>query len=107
MRLTAELWVSAYLRRLDLEAIPAVVETRGDPVAGAVIVKLDRLDGQVCAFHRIADFEVGRRWDMLTEGSEAEVTEIVARQRAFDPDLWVIAVEDRFGRHMLDLPEFT
>ncbi|MEO0865886.1 MAG: DUF1491 family protein, partial [Pseudomonadota bacterium] len=26
----------------------------------------------------------------------------VTRQRGFDPDLWVIEVEDRLGRHLLD-----
>jgi hypothetical protein len=26
----------------------------------------------------------------------------VTRQRGFDPDLWVIEVEDRAGRHLLD-----
>ena len=28
----------------------------------------------------------------------------LGRQRRFDPDLWVIEVEDRAGRHLLDQP---
>ena len=28
--------------------------------------------------------------------------EAIARQRSFDPDIWVIEVEDRGGRHLLD-----
>ncbi len=35
-------------------------------------------------------------------GDEAEVDRAIARQRDFDPDLWVIEVEDRHGRHLLD-----
>jgi hypothetical protein len=40
----------------------------------------------------------------LTEGLEAEVDAALSRQRGFDPDLWVIEVEDREGRHLLDQP---
>ena len=46
----------------------------------------------------------GRVWVTLAEGAEAEVDATVARQRARDPDLWVIEVEDRAGRHLLDEP---
>jgi hypothetical protein len=40
----------------------------------------------------------------LAMGPEAEVDAAIARQRGFDPDLWVIEVEDRAGRHLLDEP---
>jgi hypothetical protein len=43
-----------------------------------------------------------RAWVILTEGDEAEVDAALRRQRARDPDLWVIEVEDRQGRHLLD-----
>jgi hypothetical protein len=43
-------------------------------------------------------------WAPLAEGAEAEVDAALARQRGFDPDLWVIEVEDRAGRHLLDEP---
>jgi hypothetical protein len=39
---------------------------------------------------------------VLAEGAEAEMDAAIARQREFDPDLWVIEVEDRAGRHLLD-----
>ena len=48
-----------------------------------------------------------RRWIELALGDEAEVDATVARQRSFDPDLWVIEVEDRQGRHLLDEPGLT
>jgi hypothetical protein len=43
-----------------------------------------------------------RRWVELSSGAERAVDDTVARQRGFDPDLWVIEVEDRQGRHLLD-----
>ena len=104
-RLTAEFWVQAYLTRLRLEDIPAFVVARGDSTAGAVLVKQATLDGRASAHQRSFDPMTGERaWMRLTEGAEAEVDATIARQRAFDPDLWVIEVEDRAGRHLLDAP---
>jgi len=104
-RLTAEFWVQAYLARLRLQEIPAFVVAHGDDTAGAVLVKLNTLDGQARAFQRSFDLMSGaRRWVVLSEGEERAVDEIIAKQRSFDPDLWVIEVEDRAGRHLLDEP---
>jgi len=105
MRLTAEFWVKAYIARLRLAGIPAFVVAHGDDTAGAVLVKLNTLDGRAQAFQRSFDLTTGERvWMVLAEGEEREVDRAADRQRAFDPDLWVIEVEDREGRHLLDDP---
>ncbi|MDJ0627487.1 MAG: DUF1491 family protein [Rhodobacter sp.] len=102
-RLTAEFWVQAYLTRLRLADIPAFVVARGDATAGAVLVKQSPLDGTATLYQRSVDLMTGARtWVVLSEGPEPEVDAAVARQRGFDPDLWVIEVEDRRGRHLLD-----
>jgi hypothetical protein len=104
MRLTADFWVHAYLARLRVADIPAFVVARGDATAGAVAVKVSTLDGQARAFVRVNDATGARRWDVSAEGSEAEVDAALARARRFDPDLWIVEVEDRGGRHLLDGP---
>ncbi|MFT6675803.1 MAG: hypothetical protein ACJAVM_001996 [Sulfitobacter sp.] len=102
-RLTARFWVDAYLARLRFLDIPAFVVAHGDDTGGAVLVKLSTLDGQALVFQRSFDLMSGeRRWVELSSGIEADVDEAIARQRGFDPDLWVIEVEDRQGRHLLD-----
>ena len=105
IRLTADIWVSAYLTRLRLADIPVFVTAKGDATAGAVLVKLNTLDGQAKAFQRSFDLMSGERtWIVLAEGEDAAVEAALARQRSFDPDRWVIEVEDRKGRHLLDEP---
>ena len=104
-RLTSEIWVSAYLTRCQLATIPAFVVQKGDATAGAVIVKLNTLDGHAVSYQRSVDILSGeRKWVVLVEGDEAEVDASIASQKGFDPDLWVIEVEDRAGRHLLDEP---
>ena len=102
-RLAARVWIDAYLKRLDLEMIPAHIVRKGDPTAGAVLVKLATMDGQAVCYQRSFDLMTGERaWVVLAEGAEADVDAAVVRQGEFDPDLWVIEVEDRKGRHLLD-----
>ena len=103
MRLASGVWVAAYLTRLRLADIPAFVVARGDETAGAVLVKLNTLDGNAKAFQRSFDMMTGERtWMVLAEGIEQDVDVSVGKQRSFDSDLWVIEVEDRQGRTLLD-----
>jgi hypothetical protein len=106
--LTAEIWVSAYLKRLSLLEIPAFVVSKGDLTAGAILIKLNTLDGSACCYQRSFDLMTGERsWVTLVDGPEAVVDQSVAKQRGFDPDLWVIEVEDKDGRHLLDDPSLS
>ncbi len=107
-RLTSDIWVSAYLTRLRLADIPVFVTRKGDATAGSVLVKLNTLDGQARAFQRQFDLMTGgRTWVTLAEGSEADVDASLSKQASFDPDLWVIEVEDKQGRHLLDDPSLA
>jgi hypothetical protein len=102
-RLASGVWVSAYLTRLRLADIPAYVTAKGDAEAGAVVVKVALLDGSARAWERRSDLMTGARaWILLAEGAEAEVDALLSRTRARDPDLWVIELEDREGRTLLD-----
>ncbi|MEM0947584.1 MAG: DUF1491 family protein [Pseudomonadota bacterium] len=102
-RLAARIWIDAYLRRLQAANIPAYITHKGDPTAGVVMVKLATLDGQAVCYQRSYDLMSGdRAWVVLAEGAEADVDQAIARQRGFDRDLWVVEVEDRAGRHLLD-----
>ncbi len=102
-RLATGIWVAAYRARLEAAGIPAYVTAKGDATAGAVVVKLATLDGKAVLYQRSVDLMTGARaWVILSEGAEADVDTAASRQREFDPDLWVIEVESRDGRHLLD-----
>mgnify|MGYP001952768627 FL=1 len=94
--------MQAYLRRLSLANIPAFVTAKGDATAGAVLIKQAPLDGTATLFQRSYDLDGNRVWVTLAQGEERAVDESIMRQRSFDPDIWVIEVEDRTGRHLLD-----
>jgi hypothetical protein len=108
MRVKSEIWVKAYLRRCQAEAVPVVVVRRGDAAAGAIFLCVDKLDGTVCLYGPapagLEGSETERRWVRCLGAqpvSSGEAGDYLARQREFDPDLWVIEIEDRAGRHFL------
>ena len=99
-RLKTGLWVAALVRRYDREAIPAVVARRGDPDAGAVLVKVNRRDAGCTVFARERGADDTLAWQPVSgEGiPEAEADAYISRQIGRDPDLWVVEVEDRAAR---------
>ena len=102
-RLTADFWVRAYLARLEQAGIPAFVTAKGDATAGAVLVKVASLDGQAKAYQRSFDLmSESRVWVVLIDADEPAVDAAIVRQRRFDSDLWVIELEDRQGRSLLE-----
>ena len=52
----------------------------------------------------IAETSIERRWTVCFAGlvSEEEARRYLARQAEVDPDIWIIEVEDKKGRHFLD-----
>ena len=103
VRLATGVWVAAYLARLRAAGLAAYVVAKGDPTAGAVIVKLVRPGGQARAMARRFDFETGARpWAVFAAGGEHEVDALLLRERGRDPDLWLIDVEDASGVGLLD-----
>ena len=68
-RLSARFWVDAYLARLRLADVPAFVVAHGDDTGGAVLVKLNTLDGKAKVFQRSIDLMSGARvWITLADG---------------------------------------
>ena len=43
-----------------------------------------------------------RSWPQIAQGPERDIDAITTREAGFDPDLWVIEIESRDGRTLLD-----
>ena len=112
MRLKSALWVAAYLRRCQVEGLFGVVRRRGAEEAGAVFIRISRIDGTSDLYGPAPQsaFEAGTVSDRAFTASlavqpapDAAIDAYLAREVKFDPDVWIVEVEDRAGRHFLDL----
>jgi hypothetical protein len=104
-RLKTAIQVKALIRRCDMAAIGVAVTTRGDPDAGALLIKLCSRDtsATVLVQARRADGTLG--WLRATGAApvaESDADAYIARQRQRDPDLWVIEIETAATGTVLD-----
>ena len=112
MRLKSALWVAAYLRRCQVEGAFAVVRRRGAEEAGAIFVRISRLDGTSDLYGPAPQsaFDASRGADRTFIASlkdqpalDAAVETYLAREMKFDPDVWIIEVDEPAGRNFLDV----
>lgn len=103
--LKSEFWVQALIRRAQVGGAFATVLRKGDPDAGAVLVKVATLNGAARLYAPAQDGEGERVWLDLsagTLGTDEKAIDAHAFTRADrDPDLWIIEIEDREGRTFL------
>lgn len=114
-RLVTRVWVSALVRRCNVQGVAATVIRHGYDEAGAVLLLARRRDG-LCQLFGATQQGIGqqgigqqdggqRAWLPLTGRdpvSEADADAIVEKQRRFDPDLWVVEIETDRPQDFLD-----
>ena len=108
IRLKSKIYVQALIRRAEVQGAAAYVLRSGAAEAGAVFIKINHLDGTcdvLSPAQRLgAEGEGERIWTrpLGTNVAEEAATEYFTRQVRFDPDIWIVEIEDREGRVFVD-----
>jgi|ERR1051326_4644011 hypothetical protein len=103
LRLKSSIYVQALIRRCETAGASAYLVRRGSEEAGAVFLKLNRLDGTLTVMSpaRRGDERVWMR-PLGDAADENRVAEYFAKQIRIDPDIWIVEIEDRQGRSFVD-----
>jgi len=103
-RLKAGIFVRALIRRAEVAGAQAYVVRKGAEEAGAVFLKVSRLDGTCTVLNQVLSGEGDRVWarPLGDACDEARASAYFERQTKFDPDLWLVEIEDRQGRAFVD-----
>jgi hypothetical protein len=103
VRLKSSLYVQALIRRCETAGASAYLVRRGAEEAGAIFIKLNRLDGNLTVMSQASrgDERVWMR-PLGEAANEARVSEYFAKQIRIDPDIWIVEIEDRGGRTFVD-----
>ena len=106
MRLRSDILASAIIRQANSSACFAALRRRGSAEAGQILIKVDELNGRVRLFgppppdmdsdrdsvRRFAEIPLAKPFDPLLAEQR------LAREAAFDPDAWIVEIEDRGGK---------
>jgi hypothetical protein len=110
MRVTSALWVSALIRRAFGSNMPALVARRGADEAGAIFIAIDRLDGTLDLYgpapqtaFATSEPELRLFQQIRSRAAQPEIDQAIEKEARFDPDIWLVVIEDRAGRVMFDL----
>jgi len=105
-RLKAGIFVRALIRRVEVEGASAFIVRSGAEEAGAIILKVAKLDGTVLVLNQVRDGKGNLVWAQALGGwsDEARANAWCDKQVKFDPDLWIVEIEDRKGRAFVDEP---
>jgi hypothetical protein len=109
MLLSSDIWVSALTRRVEQAGAFAFIARKGHAQFGAVLVKVLNLRTRDAYVLREVQTgqgdEGGTKWMRPVETlNEPDIDAWIARQVKYDPDLWVVEIEDVEGRHFLTEP---
>jgi hypothetical protein len=104
--LSTDVWVGALVRRAELGGAFATVARKGDARAGAVIVRLyNPLSREARLYAQALRGDGETVWmQPVSSGLESDLDAYAQRQARYDPDLWIVEIEDREGRHFLTEP---
>jgi len=105
-RLKAGIFVRALIRRAEVAGAAGYVVRKGAEEAGAVLIKIARLDGTSLVLSQARRGEGELIWvkPLGDRADEAAASVYFACQIKYDPDLWIVEIEDREGRSFVDEP---
>jgi hypothetical protein len=103
-RLKAGIFVRALIRRAEVAGAAAYVARKGAEEAGAIFIKIAKLDGTCTVLNQARNGAGELVWARPLGDScdEEKAGAWFERQVKFDPDLWIVEIEDRQGRTFVD-----
>ena len=77
---------------LERQGIQVYIERKGDSDAGAIFVKHDKGEGFYDVYHRVNDYNLGKKIKFLCTFTEDRLAGFFENQMDIDSDLWLIEV---------------
>lgn len=104
-RLKTHMLVGAAVRTGSALGLTVTVAHKGEPDAGAILLKLNQGAKGCSVLSQMRETSGELVWMRVTGPapvSEAECDTYIEKSLRRDPDLWVVEIEDREGRHLFD-----
>ena len=104
-RLKSGIWVKAQIRLCSIANLATYVVKKGDPDAGAIFLRLNKLDGNSLIYSQTRAMSGEIAWSQAGNGApmdDRSAFEYLEKQQKYDPDLWILEIEDPDGNYVFD-----
>ena len=103
MRIRSDIWVKALCRRAESSGAFAHIAKKGEESAGTIFVLVNNLAGVYSLYGPALTGEAARSFEcFLRDAGEKECRARLSSETNFDPDLWIVEIEDRQSRSFTD-----
>ena len=92
MNLKAKMIVDTIRWTLERQGIQVYIEHKGDSDAGAIFIKHDKGEGLYDVYHRVNDYNKGKKFELLNTVTEERLSDFFKKETNIDADLWLIEV---------------
>jgi hypothetical protein len=104
-RLKSGIWIQAQVRLCGINNLAAYVAKKGDADAGAIFLRLNKLDGSNFIYSQTRAMSGQIAWSSAGDGEPMDdlaAHEYLEKQQKYDPDLWILEIEDPDGKYEFD-----
>lgn len=104
-RLAAGLFVSALIRRIEIGGGSGTVLAKGDATSGAILIVIANRGSFEALLERALDKDGQYRWTNTGPNRPDDpmaLSDYIARRRRTDPDLWVVELDGREARAIVN-----
>ena len=92
MNLKSKMIVDTIRWSLERQGIQVYIEHIGDSDAGAIFIKHDKGEGLYDVYHRVNDYNKGKKFELLNTVTEERLSVFFEKETNIDADLWLIEV---------------
>lgn len=93
--------MSALLRRALANGAFAAIAQKGEREAGAVVICVRQNAAHLCLYEAVTNMDGMRVWHESAPMDEPQMQARLNRLKSRDPDLWIVEIEDKDGRHFI------
>ena len=106
MNLKAKMIVDTIRWSLERQGIQVYIEHKGDSDSGAIFIKHDKGEGTYDVYHRVNDYNKGKKFALLNTFTDERLSDFFEKQNNIDADLWLIEVVSKgYDLHSLFLKQ--
>ena len=104
-RLKSSIWIQAQVRICSISNLSAYIIKRGDPDAGVIFLHINKLNGDNLIYYQTRATTGKIAWSQSIRNTpldDKEAHDYLEKQKEYDPDLWILEIEDPEEKYLFD-----